>query len=144
MSYHGLGSGLPDFNPAVDSALKTVRQAKVTIGKAQVFADKHQLEKKHWDKLGKAEQAFQRSLKLLDKVAPKHIVGMADKIGGQVGILALLAALGLIGSTLLLHVWVNRNQDGEEEDEDEYEDEYEDDEEEEAVVVVEEVEETTS
>jgi len=117
MSYHGLGISFPDFNPAVDSATKAVRGAKVAIGKAQVAADKYQLQPKHWDKLSAAERKFQKALQIMDKVAPEHMRGISKKIGGQVGQLALLAALALIGSTLLLHVWVSSKRAKEEEEE---------------------------
>jgi len=121
MSYHGLGASFPDFNPAVDSAIRVIRKTKVALGKAQTAADKYQLRKEHWDKLSSAEQKFQKTLQLMDKIAPEHVRGISKKIGGQVGQLALLAALALIGSTLLLHVWVSSKRAKEEEEEEEVE-----------------------
>lgn len=106
MSYHF--QGLPDFNPAVDKLEQGVDTAKVATAKAQALAEANKIEKRHWDSLAKSEQSFQKSLLMLDKVYPEHKRGLSDRYSSQLGAIALLGALGLIGSTALLHVWVNK------------------------------------
>lgn len=109
MSYANLGFfDIPKLDPAVDKLEQSVKSAKIATDKAQRLVEANKIEKRHWDKLARAEQSFQKSLMLLDKVYPEHKRGMAEKYNKQLGMLALLASLALIGSTALLHVWVNR------------------------------------
>ena len=121
MSYSYIGL-IPDLDPMVTKLEEGVKKAKIATAKAQIAADKYQLRQSHWDKLSRVEQSFQRSLRLIDKVAPQKMQGMSKKIGAQVGMLTAIAALGLIGSTLLLHVWVNSRRDKEEDEAEELED----------------------
>ena len=112
MIYPGLGFiDFPDFNPAVDKAADAVKSAKEAADRADVLANTYKVEQKHWDKLARTERKFQKALGTLNKIYPESKRGLADELGGQIGILALLAALALIGSTALLHVWVNRDED---------------------------------
>jgi hypothetical protein len=109
MSYPGLGFfSVPNLNPTVSKLEKGVAGAKTAVTKAQAIADANKIEKRHWDKLAKTEQGFQKALNTLDMIYPEHKRGKLDKLDKQIGMLALLAALALIGSTALLHVWVNR------------------------------------
>jgi hypothetical protein len=99
---------IPDLNPAAAKLQAGATSAKTAAAKAQILADTYKVEKKHWDKLSRAEQKFQKAMNTLDMIYPEHKRGLADKLSKQVGIIALFAALALIGSTALLHIWVNR------------------------------------
>lgn len=101
---------VPKINadPALDKLESGVTMLKTSTAKADVLLEKHKIDKEKWDKLARAEAAFQKALNDVDRIYPERNRGLADRMGKQIGTLALLGALFLIGSTMFLHVWVNK------------------------------------
>lgn len=102
---------VPKINadPVLEKLESGVASAKTGIAKADALLEANKLEKKHWDKLAQTEAAFQKALSNVDRIYPERKRGLANRMGHQMKILALLGALFMIGSTAFLHVWVSKN-----------------------------------
>jgi len=97
-----------NMNPALEKLESGVSRLKSGTEKADALLAANKLEKRHWDQVAKTEADFQKALNRVDRIFPESKRGMGKSFEKQMGLLALLAALGLIASTAFLHVWVNR------------------------------------
>lgn len=91
-----------DLNTPVDKLEQGVAKAKIALANADAAAQKNQIRPEHWDKLAQGEQAFLRSLTKIDEFIPMSSRGGFDILGSQIKVLAIFAAIFLIGSTATL------------------------------------------
>jgi hypothetical protein len=96
---------------AAQTAEQKIIAARQGLTQLQATSEKYQLRPEHWKKLSRAEQKFDQSLKRIDKIFPEKYRGIGKEAEKTIGVMALLAALGLIGSTALVYVLANRNSD---------------------------------